>query len=89
MGVYNPGEVNESAAIMKGEGLSIDSKGVVRFVGLNGTDEMYVPKGVEGVSPVESERRFFDSGNTAKVEANPLEKNPSLETSSFCRKFFI
>ncbi len=83
-GVYNPGEVNESAAIIKGEGLSIDSKGVVRFMGLNGTDEMYVPKGVEGVSPVESERRFFDSGNTAKVEANPLaEKNPSLETSSF------
>lgn len=77
-GVYNPGEVNESAVIMKGEGLSIDSKGVVRFVGLNGTDEMYVPKGVEGVSPVESERRFFDSGNTAKVEVNPLaEKNPS------------
>ncbi|MDQ5883185.1 MAG: hypothetical protein QG654_97 [Patescibacteria group bacterium] len=78
-GFYKPGEVNESAVIKKGEGFSIDSKGVVRFVGLNGTDEVYIPKGVNNITAIESERNFFDSG---KSGAASVETPASIETES-------
>lgn len=61
-GFYKPGEVSESAVIKKGEGFSIDSSGVVRFMGLNGTSEVYVPEGVKNISVLESERNFFNAG---------------------------
>ncbi len=77
-GFYKPGEVNESAIIKKGEGFSIDSKGIVRFVGLNGTDEVYVPQGVKDVSVVESERKFFDGGRIGLASA----ESPSIETEA-------
>lgn len=86
-GFYKPGEINESAKIMKGEGFSIDSKGVVRLMGLNGTDEVYVPKGVSGVSVVESERSFFDSGrgqeNLAGVETEPSINESATSVSDY------
>jgi len=86
-GFYKPGEINESAKIMKGEGFSIDSKGVVRLMGLNGTDEVYVPEGVSGTSVVESERSFFDSGrgqeNLAGVETEPSINKPTASISDY------
>ncbi len=86
-GFYKPGEINESAKIMKGEGFSIDSKGVVRLIGLNGTDEVYVPEGVSDVSVVESERSFFDSGrgqeNLASVDTEPSISESTASVSDY------
>ncbi len=79
-GFYKPGEVNESAVIKKGEGFSIDSKGVVRFMGLNGEDVVYKPEAVTEVEAVESERKFFNAGNESSgAPENSYAKAPSRD----------
>jgi hypothetical protein len=79
-GFYKPGEANESAVIKKGEGFSIDSKGVVRFMGLNGEDVVYKPEVVTEVEAVESERKFFNAGNeSSTAPENSYAKAPSRD----------
>ncbi len=74
-GFYKPGEAEESAVIKKGEGFSIDQRGVIRFAGLNGAEEVYVPENVKDVTVPGSERKFFDA---SQMESANVAQKPSV-----------